>query len=165
MTTPHFPGSEATRQWDEDQYSPWQNSLWLTLDDVYFAVVGGYAEMRHPSPGFTFDDTRFREWKARVLERWSAEATRDNRTRGFTEADLPECAWLSLYERMLAAEPLRPTEPERFNFGMGSWVGTTVGPGLVVSRVRRPEGVTYGVRVAGEVIQFPEEALGYLNDD
>lgn len=167
MTQPHFPGAEVVRQWDVSQYSEWQNSLWLTLDDVYFAAVGGYTETRHPSPSLVVEGERFAAWQQRVIDRWEYEATtRDNRTRGLTKADLPDCTWLYMYERMLAAEPLRPpvVPPEQFRFYMGSWVGTPVGSGTVTGRTAG-EPNRYGVQMGGQVVQFTEGELNYLDDD
>ena len=166
--TPYFPGSEVVPQWSKEQYNPWEAALWAALDDVYHAAAFAFAETRQPSPGFVVDAERFSAWQQRVIERWEYEAHRDNATRGLTRADLPENAWLYMYERMLAADALRPSTPpvDTFRFYIGSWVGTAIGAGTIVSRTSCPgEPNTYGVKMGGQVFQFTEGELGYLDDD
>lgn len=104
---PHFPGITTQRQFEG--YSPYQEALWKAFEDTYFARVGEYEHTRMPTPGKEFDEDRFRTWQLKTINAWASEATRDAKTRGLTKEDLPESLWLSLYERLLAAQPLKPT--------------------------------------------------------
>ena len=102
---PYFPGVKVDRQFSG--YTPWQQALWLAWDDSYYANLGGYVECRMPTPGKPVDMTAFGEWQEKVEQAWAVEATRDAWTRGLTIDELPESLWLSLYERMVAADKYR----------------------------------------------------------
>ena len=103
---PHFPGITTQRQFQG--YNTYQEALWNAFEDTYYARTGGYDHTRMPTPGKEFDEERFRAWQQKAINAWASEATRDAKTRGLTKEDLPENLWLSLYERLLAAQPLKP---------------------------------------------------------
>ena len=102
---PHQPGATTQRQFEG--YDSYQEALWKAFDDVYYARIGGYGHTRRPTPGKEFDEGRFRAWQQKAISAWASEATRDAKTRGLTKEDLPEELWLSLYERLLAAQALK----------------------------------------------------------
>ena len=104
---PHFPGIATQRQFEG--YNAYQEALWKAFEDTYYARVGGYDHTRMPTPGKEFDENRFHAWQQNAINAWASEATRDPKTRGLTKEDLPESLWLSLFERLLAAQPLKPS--------------------------------------------------------
>ena len=104
--TKHQPGIKTQRQFTN--YNAFQEALWEAFDDFYYADVGGYGNMRMPTPGKYVEPTKtwnldFNDWKLRVQERWQAESGRDAQTRGVTLEEFPENLWYYLYERMLDA--------------------------------------------------------------
>ena len=83
--------------------------MWEALDDFYYADVGGYGNMRIPTPGKRLEPSlphqlEFSGWKERVINRWKAEASRDKLTKGLEADEIPDNLWYYLYERFLAAE-------------------------------------------------------------
>jgi hypothetical protein len=102
---PHFPGVTTQRQFEG--YDAYQEALWKAFEDTYFSRVGGYEHTRMPSPGKEFDEAKFEAWRAKAINAWASEATRDAKTRGITKDDMTDQLWLSLYERMLAAQALK----------------------------------------------------------
>ena len=108
MTSPWRPGEKVgytTRAGNlaSGSYSVRQEALWQALNDVYHAALFGYAGQRQPRPGESVDTQRYREWKARVLFRFKAEAQRDATERPLLEDDLPENLWRYWYSQSLAA--------------------------------------------------------------
>jgi|TARA_Y100000310_G_scaffold88641_1_gene85694 hypothetical protein len=104
--TKHQPGIKTHRQFTN--YNAFQEELWAAFDDFYYADVGGYGDMRMPTPGKYVEPTKtwnldFNNWKLLVQERWQAESGRDALTRGVTLEEFPENLWYYLYERMLDA--------------------------------------------------------------
>ena len=104
--TKHQPGIQTQRIFTK--YNDFQNALWAAFDDFYYADVGGYGNMRMPTPGKYIEPTKtwnldFNNWKLRVQERWQYESGRDALTRGATQEEFPENLWYYLYERMLDA--------------------------------------------------------------
>ena len=104
--TRHRPGDKNKREFSN--YTSFSNALWEALDDFYYADVGGYGNMRMPTPGKYIEPTKtwnldFNNWKLRVQERWQYESGRDALTRGATQEEFPENLWYYLYERMLDA--------------------------------------------------------------
>lgn len=111
MTTPHKPGVFSRGEWQRDSYNDYRWELWQTLEDAYYASVSGFGHCRMPAPGQKLDRKRFDAWRERTVERWETEAHRQLGTRGLVLADWPEELWLYVYQRMLAAEPLKPPPP------------------------------------------------------
>ena len=105
--TKHQPGVIVKRQFNN--YSEFQDALWNAFDDFYYADVGGYGATRMPTPGkvvepVTSYNLDFNDWKLRVIQRWKAEAGRDNQTRGVSSEDeFSDNLWYYLYERFLDA--------------------------------------------------------------
>ena len=104
--TKHQPGIKTQRQFTN--YNAFQDALWEAFDDFYYADVGGYGNMRMPTPGKRVEPTKswnldFNDWKLRVQERWHAESGRDALTRGATQEEFPDNLWYYLYERLLDA--------------------------------------------------------------
>tara|TARA_R110002020_G_scaffold84375_3_gene209058 strand:+ start:18194 stop:18628 length:435 start_codon:yes stop_codon:yes gene_type:complete len=105
--TKHQPGVIVKRQFNN--YSEFQDALWNAFDDFYYADVGGYGATRMPTPGKVVEPVNsynldFNDWKLRVIQRWKAEAGRDNQTRGVSSEDeFSDNLWYYLYERFLDA--------------------------------------------------------------
>ena len=105
--TKHQPGVIVKRQFNN--YSEFQDALWNAFDDFYYADVGGYGVTRMPTPGKVVEPVNsynldFNDWKLRVIQRWKAEAGRDNQTRGVSSEDeFTDNLWYYLYERFLDA--------------------------------------------------------------
>lgn len=91
-------------------YDDWQEALWQALDDVYWAKYSGFDHCRQPDYHY-IDDTKFNEWREKVVMGWKSESGRDNQTRGLTIEDLPDNLWLYWYQRSLAASKLKKTQP------------------------------------------------------
>ena len=107
---PHPPGINTKRQFQG--YNSYQETLWQAFSDTYFSRSYGYAEGRMATPGLQFDQEAFLAWRQKAVNAWHKESGRDLNTRGLTSEDLPEHLWLYLYERFLAAAPLKPPPPK-----------------------------------------------------
>ena len=105
---PHAPGVVTRRYNDGKGYSPWQEALWQIWADAYGAQVYGYAQNRMPTPGFVCDPDRFRAWQEQVIGYLDTQTARVSGARSIEIEDFPEALWLSVYERMLAVNDLRP---------------------------------------------------------
>ena len=103
-------------------YNPYQLALWSAINDVYQARSFGYIHTLQPSPWFVVDVPRYEAWKDKFCSAHEDESHRDVNTRGWQVGDLPEAAWLYLFERMIRAEPLKP--PPTIQYG-SPWVART----------------------------------------
>ena len=71
----------------------------VELDDLVSAGVFGLIDAIK-----AFDLERFTAWQTKCIRAWNDESgKRANDYRGIDQGELPEHAWLYLYERMLAA--------------------------------------------------------------
>lgn len=114
MSYAYRPGSIIVRQWSDLSYSPYQLALWRALDDAYYAHANGPKMMSTRQPSHrepTIDRDRFEAWQARVLERWEIEnhGRGHGKSRSLAPSDWPNNLWLYLYQRMVAADPLKNT--------------------------------------------------------
>ena len=103
---PHRAGVTTERAFTD--YNEYQQALWEAFEDAYYARAYGFGLTRMPTPGLKIDEERFQTWKSKAVAAWAFEAMREGRTRGLTAEDLGEDLWRYLYERMLAAQPLKP---------------------------------------------------------
>lgn len=98
---PYIPGQVTRRHFEG--YDTYQEKLWQAVDDIYRAMTQEYEHTRMPTPGQAFDEKTFQLWQQKAIQSWVVEATRDNKTRGIRESDMPESSWLYLYERVREA--------------------------------------------------------------
>ena len=106
---PYQPGHTTVRGFEG--YDAYQEKLWQAVDDIYRAMTQGYSHTRLPTPGKSFDEKTFQLWRQKAITAWTVEATRDNKTRGISEADMPQSSWLYLYERIREARNAPKTPP------------------------------------------------------
>ena len=105
---PYSPGETTRKQFSG--YNPYQEALWEAFCDAYFAWAYGYAQSRHPSPALVVDNSRYTNWKKRVIAMSKTEAARYKNLTSLEENDWPENLWMYLYEQMLAAASLKPND-------------------------------------------------------
>ena len=107
---PHAPGVVTKRYNNGIGYNAWQEALWQIWADTYASEVYGYSQNRMPTPGFVCDPVKFRAWQQQVVEYLDTQTARVAGARSIEIEDFPKMLWLSVYERMLAINHLRPWE-------------------------------------------------------